>query len=100
MGFVLGDCGRHHISDIYMKARAANGCHVKTVGGVENVMRLDNPAPVPHQPPGLLSWSASLGNNERGTQGRHAGQQPCCGLRLGWRERARLCVCVVDSAAD
>lgn len=66
-----------------------HSCHVKTVGGVQNVMRLDNPELAPHQPPGLLSWSASLGsNNERGTQGRHAVNQPRFRLRLGCVERA------------
>lgn len=50
-----------------------HSCRVNTVGGVQNVMRLDNSGLALHQPPGLLSWSASLvGNNERGTQGRHA----------------------------
>lgn len=50
-GFVPvdGNC-RHNASHLCF-----HSCHVKTVGGVQNVMRLDNPALAPHQPPGLLS---------------------------------------------
>lgn len=66
----------------------------KSEGGVENVMRLENPALVPqHKQPGLLFWSASLVfNNEWGEQWRHTGNHPHFWLRIGHAERVWICV--------